>query len=292
MERVRQGYERLIANFTAWAEGEEGVRAAAVIGSFARVDHPADAWSDLDIVVIARDPDRYRDSTAWVSRVGEPWLTFVEATAAGGAWERRVLFDGGLDVDFALLAVDAVRTMVADGLPADVSEALKRGLRTLFDKDGLVAELQAAVAPSRVTSLPTQDAFLDVVHDFWYHALWTAKHLRRGELWWAKSGCDGALKDRLLSVIRWHARTVGGGEVDAWFRSRFLEEWADPRVVEGLRSAFAHYEAEDVWRALFATMALFRWVAREAAEGLGFPYPTLGDERVTALVERLHAERV
>lgn len=67
-------------------------------------------------------------------------------------------------------------------------------------------------------------------------------------------------------------------------RGRFLDQWADPRAVAALREAFAHYELEDVGRALLATMGLFRWLAQETGERLGYGYPSEADERITALV--------
>lgn len=77
------------------------MRAAFVIGSRARADHPADEWSDLDIVILADDPTPYVESAGWLQHIGVPWLTFVERTPDGKGYERRVLFEGGLDVGFA-----------------------------------------------------------------------------------------------------------------------------------------------------------------------------------------------
>jgi aminoglycoside 6-adenylyltransferase len=73
-----------------------------VIGSRARTDHPADAWSDLDVLLFVRNPEPYVRSEAWVACLGSVWLTFVERTPDGGAWARRTLYAGGLDVDFTL----------------------------------------------------------------------------------------------------------------------------------------------------------------------------------------------
>lgn len=101
MDPTTQAYEQLIERFVKWAQNEQNIRAAIVIGSRARVDHPADEWSDLDIVIIATDPKRYWATANWIENIGNPWLTFVEQAAGGGGMERRVLFEGGLDVDFA-----------------------------------------------------------------------------------------------------------------------------------------------------------------------------------------------
>jgi hypothetical protein len=42
MDRIALGYERLLQRITAWSHEEPDVRAAVIIGSRARTDHPAD----------------------------------------------------------------------------------------------------------------------------------------------------------------------------------------------------------------------------------------------------------
>jgi aminoglycoside 6-adenylyltransferase len=268
--------------FVAWATSCPDIRAACVIGSRARVDHPADAWSDLDIVVITSAPERYLTATDWLAHMGVPWLTFVEPTAVGAGSERRVLFEGGHDVDFAVFAPE-----LFERIPPDIVHAVvRRGMRVLLDKDGHLTHLLASVAATHAPSArpPTDQECLEAINDFWYHAVWTAKKLRRGELLTAKGCCDGYLKDLLLRMTIWHAGATRGWTHDTWHRGRFFEEWADPRVVAGFHAAYAHYDAADIERALWATMDLFRWVARETIAHLGYPYPGGAEERVVALV--------
>ena len=62
---------RLLERIIAWALAQEGVRAMALVGSGARQDHPADQWSDLDLVLVADDPQAYLGSTAWLAELGE-----------------------------------------------------------------------------------------------------------------------------------------------------------------------------------------------------------------------------
>jgi len=289
---ARLTYEQLIERFAQWAQGEGNIRAAVVVGSRARICPPADEWADLDIVVVADDPRPYLDEADWVAKLGPYWLTFLEPTADGRSMERRVLFAGGLDVDFPVIPTKAVHEMIHSGAPPpDVADVFRRGAHILLDRDGLVARLRIAATELVPAFPPTEACFLNVVSDFWYHALWTAKHLRRGELWWAKGCCDGHMKGLLCRMLEWHARAVRGPTHDTWFRGRFLEKWADPRAVQELRHTFAHYEKDDVWQALLATMKLFDWLARDTAARLSFPYPESSVEQVTQLVRRLHAAR-
>jgi aminoglycoside 6-adenylyltransferase len=313
MAQTTHVYEQLIERFAKWAEAQPGIGTAFVIGSQARTTCPADEWSDLDLVATVDKPERYLFETDWLEEMGNPWVTFVEGT--GDERERRVLFEGGLDVDFALLARKKIRLLarlvrIRERFPAlfrrlprtaaqQVSQGsaafsgvARRGTRVLFDKDGVVEHLLQVTAEVPSSHPPTQDEVLNLINDFWYHAVWTAKKLRRGELWTAQGCSDSYLKWRLLRMIEWHARATNGWDYDTWHGGRFLEQWADDRVVQDLEGAFAHYDEWDVWQSLSAMMDLFRWVAVETAVQLGYPYPTSADEHATELVQSMFSERL
>ena len=290
MDPTSQAYEQLIQNFVHWAQGQEDIRLAFVLGSRARTDHPADEWSDLDLAVAARDIRPYLEQAEWVANIGRPRLTFVEAAGDDRPMERRVLFDGGLDVDFALLPLESIHQIALEGADPAAADLFHRGVRMLLDKDGLVPDPAVIAAAWQSPSPPVEAEFQEVVNNFWYHTVWTAKHLRRGELWWAKECCDGHLKGLLRRMLEWHVRARHGPGHDTWLRGRFLEEWADPRAVGALPDIYAHYVEADIWRALSATMDLFRWVGEETGRSLGYSLPKDGIEYSTQLVRRL-AER-
>ena len=287
---VAGAYEGIIERFTAWATDEPSIRAAVVIGSRARADHPADEWADLDVVIWSIDRRRYLDGDAWVTELGEPWITFVEAGPDPRVTERRVLFAGGLEVDFAFID-PAVSWAAGDHSASVVGLVFGRGSRVLLDRDGEVTAILATLVPSDAVpsrALPDRAEFNRVTADFWYHAVWTAKHLRRGELWWAKGSCDGHLKGLLLTVLEWEAEARGR---DHWFRGRFLEEWADPVTVDGLGRAFARYDEDDIWDALRVTMDLFTRLSRQVATALALPYPVRAEEQARELVRSYAATR-
>ena len=252
----------IVERFVEWAQEREDVRAALLVGSRARMETPADEFSDFDIVVLAREPDPLLDDASWVAELGDPAITFVEPTPIGGLRERRVLYRDGIDVDFAVAPTGHVEELLDRG----ASTVVARGVRVLVDKDGLVAPLLDL--PRRVSPSPTAEDLREAISDFWYHAVWIARKLRRGELFVAKCGCDGYLKALVLRMLEWHA----SGR-DTWHGGRFLEQWADPRALAALRHSYAYYEPEDVARALGETMDLFAWLARETCERFAVAYP-------------------
>jgi aminoglycoside 6-adenylyltransferase len=139
-------------------------------------------------------------------------------------------------------------------------------------------------------SLLTQAAFDQIVHDFLYHGMWTAKKLRRGEVWVAKMCCDAYMKTLLLQMLEWHTRVTNAEAQDIWHNGRFMEQWADPRVLTALRDAFAYYDKTDIQRALLATLALFRWLADEIAQKLDYVYPAQAHEYVVQWLQEHFVE--
>jgi aminoglycoside 6-adenylyltransferase len=149
----------------------------------------------------------------------------------------------------------------------DARRLLARGHRVLHDELGLEAALEEVTAPETPWP-PAADALTELASDFWYHALWAARKLRRGEVFTAKSCLDGYLKWRLVTLLEWHARSVDPS-ADTWHEGRFLERWADPGALAALEDAYARYDLRDVARALWATIDLWQGLEEETAKRLG-----------------------
>jgi len=276
---VDSKFQAIIDDFVCWGKSSDRLYAALIIGSEARKDRPADEYSDLDIVMIVDDPVYFLSSDQWLEGIGSYCFSFVENTLAGGQ-EKRVLFDSALDVDFVILPKD----MISD-LDSDALAILGRGYNILIDKIDLKNSLPPLVVTKKPYKLVSEQDFINIVNDFWYHTVWTAKKLKRGELWTAKMCLDSYLKWKILPIIECHAHIIHGLDYDTWHRGRFIEEWAEPWVIEELSLCFSRYHKEDIKNALFATMDLFRTIAREVAEKLGYKYPLKADEYTTRWVK-------
>ena len=262
LTNVNTRLDLIEASIADWAREKPDVHAAVVVGSRARGETPADRWSDLDVFLVVDDAERYLGSEEWVAEFGVPVLTFLEVTAVGQQKERRVLYEAGEDVDLPVLALsDLDRIEVAGPL-------LARGYRVLVDEIGLEPRLAEVASREVAERPPSQHELTELASDFWYHALWAAKKLRRGEVFTAKGCMDGYLKWRLLTILEWHARAVDPS-IDVWHEGRFLERWADPGALAALERAYAHYDLRDVARALWETIDLFQGLEEETARRLG-----------------------
>lgn len=283
---IAKSYDTLVERFVEWAQSRSDIRAAFVIGSRARRDKPADEWADLDVVVITTNAEHYVLTQDWVNYMGKPLLTLIEPTAAGDEKERRVLYEGMLDVDFAIFPFEKAKQMLQEVEPSQtegqLANSLGRGIRVLLDKDNMLSDLEKIKPPSAEAfhKPPTQGEFLNVVNDFLYHAIWTAKHLLRGELWWADLCCNCRLTQLMLKMIEWHTQAEHGWNYDTWFNGRFLEEWTDKQTLKELKATFTHYDKLDTSKTLMASLNMFHRIATETAEKLGFHYSEEADKRI------------
>lgn len=63
-------YEKLERNFVSWAQTVEDISTAFIVGSRARNDHPADEWSDVDIIFFTSKQNYYLSDNEWLKNLG------------------------------------------------------------------------------------------------------------------------------------------------------------------------------------------------------------------------------
>jgi aminoglycoside 6-adenylyltransferase len=263
-------YGTIIDRFTTWATGQTGIQAAMIVGSRARTDHPADPWSDLDIVLFADDPSQLLEDTAWLHHLGDPAITFVHGTPVGGWAERRVLFRNGCDVDIPIMpagVIDRLATPAPDDSPGEVfGGVVHRGYRILLDRSGgLEAALVGTSSPG-MPDPPTQAMLDTTLAEFWYHCVWTVKKLQRGELYTAHDCLDGYLRYLMMRLVRWTAERRG----DTWHSMRFMEEWAPQEVIDLLPQTWARHTRDEIQRAMERMMDIVSLLSERFGQEHGF----------------------
>ncbi len=275
-------YDELLTRFASWTERTHDVIAVFIIGSRARDKSPADAFSDLDLVLVVTDPEHFLSSDEWIENLSPYWMQFTERTFGGGQ-ERRVLFEGALDVDFCLFSEAQFRRLATE---REAHKIFSRGYRVMLDQAGLAGLLPNCSFEHSQSLPPLEGEFLNRVNDFWFHTVWVAKKLQRGELWTAKSCLDCYMKQHLLWITECHAHIINGWGYDTWHDGRFLDVWALREVKGAIPCTFARYDLVDMERALRATMDLFHSLAVKVAEDMQFEYPAEKEQQVIKWVDQ------
>lgn len=273
-------YEEIITLFVNWGKAQDTIHSAIIIGSRARTDIPADEWSDLDIILLTDTPDLFTRSEDWLNQISPYSITFLEKTAVGDSLERRVMFDPHLDVDFVILTLEQFSSMLQ---LKEIQQVFQKGYKVLFDKTDITTVIKVPGDVLPITQMPTQQQYDNLVQDFWYHIVWVSKKLLRGEIWVALECLDSNLKNLLRTMAEWHAVSVLNHA--PWHNGRFIEKWADPRLVNYFTKIFATYDSNSIIHSMKETMDIFRLLAIEVSEVLDFPYPEQANQAAVSFVE-------
>lgn len=256
------------------AGSDDSILAVAVIGSSTRKDTPADEYSDLDLIIVTDEPERWY-SGEYPEMLGEVSISFIEPTLGGGR-ERRCIYSGARDVDMLIFTHGQFVEALEKGVAGWV---MNRGYRFLYDSRGYEALAEKHVDMTVKRPSMTEEEFQNITGDFYFHNIWAYKKLLRGELWSAKMCIDAYLKVRLLTMIEQYQ--LSAGNTDVWHDGRFLDRWADTSVLGELEHCFAHYSTDDCKQALYATHRLFARLASAVARKRSFSYPA-GAEKCAA----------
>ena len=107
------------------------IRAIVLISSSTRDAAKADEYSDLDVLIATEKPEGwlYGDRP---ERLGRVKISFAEPTLGGGK-ERRMLFEGSLDVDLIVFTPGQFESAIREGA---TSWGMNRGYEVLYDAGG------------------------------------------------------------------------------------------------------------------------------------------------------------
>ena len=284
--RKMRSVRNTVVKITHYLKMQDDVSSALMVGSQARKIKPADEWSDIDIVIITTNPDRYLMDSSWLEHFGiQPKISFVEETANGGVLEKRVLFNNGVAVDFTILPLNLIKENINTDLTrGELTKVLQRGVILIKDENKLVSSFMEALlstsnnkGESKLPSI-SESEFSNSVNDFFFHVVWTHRKLLRGELWSATNCLDCYMKSLLLQMTEWYSKAKNSEDYDTWHSGRFIEQWADKSILKDFHGIFAHYDYHDIEPALRSTVKLYSRMAKYVANHYGFNYPTDVDQ--------------
>ena len=129
-----------------------------------------------------------------------------------------------------------------------------------------------------------------MVEEFFHEATYVAKYLWRGDLIAAKHIFDEGVKlDNLRAMLEWRVEIAHNWSLKMGAYGRGLQRHLDPTTYEELKRTYVGAGEEENWQAMFATIDLFRRVAVEVGERLGYRYPEDLHERVVRYLQKVQA---
>jgi aminoglycoside 6-adenylyltransferase len=243
-----------------------------------------------DVVLVVEDVGPFFEDRSWLEDFGKVLVVYwdpIHPDPDHGIEQTGnvVQYADGLKIDFSLWPVALLRRIArATVLP----DELDVGYTVLLDKDQLTGGMRPPTYEAYVPDRPDEETYLTVVNNFLSDAPYVAKYLWRDELLPAKWCLEYDMKHlHLRPMLEWRMEIDRGWSEPAGNLGKGLKRRLSPEIWAEVESTYAGAGIEDNWEALFRTMALFRLVATEVAEDLGYSYPIDLDRRVTEYVRAI-----
>lgn len=263
----------VVSRILRWAGPEEAVRVVVLTSTRARPGGPPDTLSDYDVVVALDDVGRFDAAAAY----GTPAAGWGDEHSVHGteALFRGVVYEDGVKVDWTLWPANVPALVGEHGL----TDALDVGYRVLLDKDGATAGWPPPTFRAHIPVRPSEAEYVALVEEFWWSATYVAKARARDERLFARFVLAGDLtQGTLLRMLEWLVETGRDWDWKPGAYGRGIERELAPELAAELDAAAGSFER---------TVELFRRVAREVGERLGYAYPQRADDVVSLYVERL-----
>lgn len=120
-----------IHSFVTWVKSQEDIHAVALVGSYAR--NTARDNSDIDLVLLCKQPDQYLSDISWVKKFGQ--VAKFEFEDYGKVKTLRVWYHGGLEVEYGLTNLNWASTP----LDAGTKQVIEDGMMVLHEKRTLLS---------------------------------------------------------------------------------------------------------------------------------------------------------
>lgn len=120
-----------IEDFMRWSRRRRDIRAVALVGSYARMQ--ANPASDVDLVIVTTDPQKYLTETKWLRVFGIVITQKVEDY--GKLTSLRVWYESGLEIEYGFTTREWVKTPLDKG----TKRVIQDGMRVLFEKETLLS---------------------------------------------------------------------------------------------------------------------------------------------------------
>lgn len=275
-----------------WAEPRDPdpVRAILLTSTRAIPNAPVDVFSDYDVVLVVKDIHPFHEDRSWLEDFGEVLVAYwdpiyLDPDYGIEKFGNVTQYADGLKIDFTLWSIELLQKIVqSPALPAE----LDAGYRVLLDKDRLTENMKPPTYKGYIPAPPTDNLYQRTINDFFSDPPYVAKCLLRGELLPAKWCLDCDMKHVYLRLmLEWKIGLDHGWSVPVGALGKGLKKRLPPELWSQLESTYTGAGIEENWEALFRTMALFRQVAIEVGERMGYAYPYDLDRQVTDYVREM-----
>ncbi len=283
-----QAPDRVTETLVRWASEQGGIRAVILTSSRANPGQ-ADLLSDYDIILVVTDTAAFGKENGWQTGFGTPMVRWGDEARIHGlaTYFRGVVYESGVKIDYTIWPTKLLELVVQNkGLP----DVLDVGYRVLLDKDGITGRLSPPTYTAYIPDKPTENEYRALIEEFWWATTYAAKSLWRNELVFAKSFIfEHEIRLEVLTrLLGWLIEIDHDWSLPLSGHGRWLERLLPKQTWLELTSTYVGANIDENWNTLFRIAALFRRVATQVGDSLGYSYPAELDD---AMIVYLHEVR-
>jgi aminoglycoside 6-adenylyltransferase len=247
-----------------------------------------DIFSDYDVILVVRDILPYFEDRSWLGDFGEVLVVYhdpINPMYGFGKFVYVTQYEDGTKIDFTLWPIEILERIIED---PELPQALDIGYEVLIDKDGITEGIQPPTYRAYIPSPPTEVEYHELIEVFFHEVTYVAKHLWRGDLMAAKYNLDHVMKmKKLRMILEWSVEIDHNWSLKMGAYGRGLKKFVKPERWSKLESTYVGAGMQENWEALFQTIALFREIAIEVGDRLGYPYLCDLDRRMLAYLNKV-----
>jgi aminoglycoside 6-adenylyltransferase len=283
--------EKVVINrLIQWAEKQELIRAMLLFSSRANPEASVDIFSDYDILLAVTDVHRFHADDRWLEDFGKVLVVYRNPIGLENGFDRFGFithYENGVKIDYCFYPAQYLDWIAkASKLPDD----LDNGYIVLLDKDHITDHLKAPTYTAYLPCPPTEHDYLTTVEEFFNDSIYVAKHLWRDNLFIMKHILDYDLKFiSLRKMLEWRMEPGHTWQVKPGAYGEGLKKYIDSETWSELESTYVGAETDENWDALFKTIDLFRRIATDVGEQLGYHYPHDLERRVLVYIHKMRS---
>lgn len=258
-------------------------------GSRSNSNITKDIFQDYDIIYVVERIQPFLKDRGWIDVFGERMILqmpedmelYPPTPELADAFSYLLQFKDGNRIDLLLVPLEKLDHFTCDSL-----------CKVVWDKSGLfeATPLPPASDASYIVQKPSARSFEDCCNEFWYTNAGLAKGLWRGETVLVKELFNTVIHGALMQMMDWYIGCNHEFAVNPGKFGKFYSQYLEPEVYEKFLNTYSDAKMENIWRAVYTTMDLFRNAAIFIAEKLDYTYRADWDKNVSEYV--LHVQRL
>jgi aminoglycoside 6-adenylyltransferase len=281
--------KEVVDKLVAWGTAHPLIRAMILTSSRTRPDGPVDLLSDYDLILAVSDVGPFAFDDAWISAYGRPMVRWGDQGEMHGlaTYFRGVVYQNSVKIDYSTWPVELLERIASS---ASLPDQLDVGYRVLLDKDQRTAGWKQPSYQAFIPARPREAEYQALVQEFWWGTTYAAKSLWRDELVFAKWMLDQDLKlETMRRMLEWRIELDHVWKVAPGIHGRGLKHLLPPDLWSAFARTYVSLDVQETWAALDRVIALFRQVASDVGNALGYAYPQQVDDQVSAYLEAIRA---